>query len=243
MAAMSKRAFSAFPEEALRFLRALKRNNNREWFQKHKTNYEQHIKQPMTSLIQSLQADFQQFAPEVIATPKVSAYRIYRDTRFSKDKSPYKTHIAASFPRTGLDKHEGAGFYFHLSTDELLIGGGMYMPLPEHLRAVRSHILEERRQFLDIVEDRKFRRLFGEIHGEQLSRIPRGFPADHAVADYLRYKQFLAGRNFPPEFATAPRFYGAVLETFQALTPLIRFLNQPIVRMRRHQDRKERFFV
>ena len=123
---MTKRAFSAFPEEALRFLRALKRNNNREWFQKHKSNYEQHIKQPMTVLIQSLQADFQQFAPEVIATPKVSAYRIYRDTRFSKDKSPYKTHVAAVFPRSGLTKHEGAGFYVQIATDQLLIGGGLY---------------------------------------------------------------------------------------------------------------------
>jgi uncharacterized protein (TIGR02453 family) len=240
---MNKQGFAAFPEEGLRFLRALKRNNNREWFQKHKTNYEQHIQQPMTALIQSLHADFQQFAPEVIATPKLSAYRIYRDTRFSKDKSPYKTHVAAVFPRSGLGKHEGAGFYLHLATDELLIGGGLYMPLPEDLRAVRSRILEHPRKFLNIVEVRKFRQMFGKLHGEQLSRIPRGFPADHAAGEYLRYKQFLAGRNFPPEFAATPRFYKTVLETFQTLAPLVRFLNEPIVRIRRTKDRKDGFFA
>ena len=238
---MNKRTFSAFPEECLRFLRALKRNNNREWFQKHKTNYEQHVKQPMTALIQTLQADFQQFAPEVLASPKVSAYRIYRDTRFSKDKSPYKTHIAAIFPQAGLSKHEGAGFYLHLAPQELLIGGGLYMPLPEDLNVLRNHILENARKFLNIVEGPKFHRMFGKLEGEQLSRVPRGFPPNHSVTDYLKYKQFLAGRKFAPEIATTARFYSAVLETFQGLLPLVRFLNEPLVQMRRSKKREEGF--
>src|SRR5262249_27328389 len=152
MALMNKRSFSAFPKEGLQFLRSLKRNNNREWFQKHRANYETHVKQPMIDLIEALHAAFQEFAPEMMASPKASAYRIHRDTRFSKDKSPYKTHVAAVFPRSGLGKHEGAGFYVHIAPEDLLVGGGLYMPLPEDLSAVRGHILENPKAFLRIVE-------------------------------------------------------------------------------------------
>lgn len=240
---MKKRAFSAFPKEGLQFLRSLKRNNNREWFQKHRSNYEQHVKQPMAGLIEALHTEFQEFAPEMIASPKVSAYRIYRDTRFSKDKSPYKTHVAAVFPRSGLSKHEGAALYVHIAPEELLVGGGLYMPLPEDLNAVRNHIFENHKKFLKIVENAAFRRRFGKVEGEQLTRVPRGFPADHVIADYLRYKQFLAGRNFPPEHATTPRFYKTLIETFRAMLPLVRFLNEPIVQMRRAKERQDRFFV
>src|SRR6266852_1538950 len=225
MAPMDQRTFSAFPKEGLHFLRSLKRNNNREWFQKRKSIYEQHVKQPMTDLIEALAGHFQRFAPEMVASPKVSAYRIYRDTRFSKDKSPYKTHVAAVFPRSGLSKHEGAGLYLHIAPEELLVGGGLYMPSPEDLNAVRSHIFKNHKKFLKIVENAAFRRRFGKVGGEQLTRVPRGFPADHVIADYLRHKQFLAGRNFPPEYATSPRFYKTLIETFRAMLPLVRFLN------------------
>jgi uncharacterized protein (TIGR02453 family) len=243
MTLMDKPAFSAFPEETLRFLRLLKRNNNREWFQKHRSNYEKYLKQPMTNLIETLHAQFQEFAPEMIASPKVSAYRIHRDTRFSKDKSPYKTHVAAVFPRSGLGKHEGAAFYLHIASDELLIGGGLYMPLPEDLNAVRTHIFENPRAFLRIVENAAFRQTFGAVDGEKLTRVPRGFPGDTPVAEYLKFKQFLAARNLPPDHATAPRFYKSLVETFRAMLPLIRFLNEPIVRARGVKDRQERLLI
>src|SRR5205823_12240508 len=100
--------------------------------------YEDYVKQPMAELIEALAVEFGQFAPEMIASPKASAYRIYRDTRFSKDKSPYKTHVAAVFPRPRLPKHAGAGYYLHVSPFELLIGGGLYMPSTEDLNVVRS---------------------------------------------------------------------------------------------------------
>ena len=239
---MEKRSLAVFSTETLQFLRSLKRNNNREWFQKHRCNYEQHVKQPMTDLIEALHEDFQKFAPEMIASPKLSAYRIYRDTRFSKDKSPYKTHVAAVFPRSGLGKHEGAGFYVHIASDELLIGGGLYMPLPEDLNAVRSHMVKNPNKFLQIVQSLAFRRRFGKIEGEQLARPPRGFPADHRVAEYLRYKQFLASRKFPAEHVTSPRFYQTLLDTFHAMIPLVRFLNVPIVQARHAKERQDRFF-
>src|SRR5437667_8122950 len=124
----------------------------------------------MADLIALMAAEFQRFAPEMVASPKASAYRIYRDTRFTNDKSPYKTHVAAVFPRSGLGKHEGAGFYVHIGPNELLIGGGLYMPLPEDLNAVRKHIAENPKRFLAIVEHRSFRRIFGSLAGEQLRR-------------------------------------------------------------------------
>src|SRR5437870_13850560 len=171
---MKKGIFPGLPKEGLQFLRSLKRNNNREWFQKHKSIYETQVKQPMESLIEFMATEFQRFAPEMVASPKVSAYRIYRDTRFSKDKSPYKTNVAAVFPRSGLGKHEGAGYYLHIAPAELLIGGGLYMPLPKDLNAVRNHIAAGPAAFVRIVEGREFRRLFGALGGEQLSRVPRG---------------------------------------------------------------------
>jgi uncharacterized protein (TIGR02453 family) len=236
---MKKRAFSAFPKEGLQFLRSLKRHNNREWFLEHKGIYEQHVKQPLAQLIDTLAGEFQQFAPEMIASPKLSSYRIYRDTRFSKDKSPYKTHVAAVFPRSGLGKHEGAAFYFHIAPTELLIGGGLYMSLPEDLSAVRAHIAENTKSFIGIVGSRQFRKLFGTVGGEQLSRVPRGFPPGHPAADYLRHKQFLAGRNFEPEVATTSGFYKLLVETFKGMLPFVRFLNDPIVRSRRTRERQE----
>src|SRR3954471_498251 len=106
---MTSQRFTAFPAEGLHFLKRLKRNNNRDWFNANKETYEQYVKQPMQDLVEILAGEFDKFAPEIQASPKVSLYRIYRDTRFSKDKSPYKTHVAAVFPPRGLDKHEGAG--------------------------------------------------------------------------------------------------------------------------------------
>src|SRR5262245_14714414 len=123
---MKAQRFPTFPEEGLRFLRSLKRNNNREWFKERKDVYESVVKGPMEQVVEVIALDFARFAPEMIVSPKTSIYRIYRDTRFSEDKSPYKTHIAASFPRRGLEKHEGAGLYFHIDPTEVLIAGGVY---------------------------------------------------------------------------------------------------------------------
>ena len=236
---MKRSIFSAFPREGLQFLRSLKRNNNREWFQEHKGIYEASVKRPIHELIEAMASDFQGFAPEMIATPRVSAYRIHRDTRFSKDKSPYKTHVAAVFPRSGLGKHEGAGFYLQIAPTEVLVGGGLYMPLPEDLQAIRSHIAEHPKGLANIVRAPVFRKMFGSIDGEQLSRVPRGFSPDHPAADFLRYKQFLASRTFAGDVATTVRFYKLVVETFRAMVPMVRFLNEPIVKARRLKERQQ----
>jgi uncharacterized protein (TIGR02453 family) len=218
-----------FTADTLRFLRALKRNNRREWFNAHRDDYETHVRQPMTVVVERLAHDFRGFAPELVASPKLSMYRIYRDTRFSENKTPYKTHIAAVFPQRGLPKHEGAGVYFHVSPDEVWIGGGMYAPQTPQLQAVREHIAANLKQLRSIVESPGFRRRVGALEGERLQRVPRGFPKDHPAAEYLKYRQFLAGADLPPDTATSPRFYGTLLDVFRQIVPLVRFLNQPLL--------------
>src|SRR3990172_7699543 len=179
----------AFPQEGVAFLRQLKRNNNRDWFQAHRDGFARWVRAPMRELVLSLGEAFRRFAPEMVADPRVSLYRIYRDTRFSRDKSPYKTQVAAVFPVRGLPKNSGPGLYFHISPEEVLIGGGIYMPDPLLLRAVRERIAAFPREFLSIVEGKRFRKAFGELEGEQLQGMPKGFLADHEAAEYLRHKQ------------------------------------------------------
>jgi uncharacterized protein (TIGR02453 family) len=159
-------------------------------------------------------------------------YRIYRDIRFSANKAPYKTHAAASFPTRGLPKHEGAGLYFHISPDEVWAGGGMYAPQPPQLHAVREHIAANTRRLRAIVESPSFRKTFGALEGERLQRVPRGFPRDHDAAEFLKYRQFLAGCEFTPAFAASQKFYPALLKVFRDAVPLIRFLNAPLDKSR-----------
>ena len=217
-----------FNPETLRFLRALKRNNRREWFNAHRDDYERHVRAPMIAIVERLASDFRSFAPELVASPKISMYRIYRDTRFSENKAPYKTHVAAVFPTRGLAKHEGAGLYFHISHQDVWIGGGMYAPQPPQLYAVREHIAANAGQLRAIVESPAFRRAIA-LEGEKLSRVPRGFPKDHAAAEYLKFRHFIAGAEFPASLAASPKFYPTLLSTFRAVIPLSRFLNTPLV--------------
>ena len=219
-----------FTPATLKFLRALKRNNRREWFNAHRDDYEAHVRAPMTVIIERLGVDFRAFAPELVASPRVSLYRIYRDTRFSENKAPYKTHVAAVFPTRGLAKHEGAGLYFHISPEEVWMGGGMYAPQMPQLLAVRGHIATNVKRLRTIVESPAFRRQVGHLEGERLQRVPRGFPKDHEAAEFLKFRQFLAGREFPTALATSPGFYRTLITVFRRVAPLARFLNEPLLR-------------
>ena len=218
-----------FTTESLRFLRALKRNNRREWFNAHRDEYDACIRTPMTAIVVRLAEDFRSVAPEFVADPKTSMYRIYRDTRFSENKAPFKTHVAASFPTRGLPKHDGAGLYFHVSPDVVWVGGGMYAPPPPLLHAVREHISTNCRRLRTLVESPAFRREIGPLDGERLQRVPRGFPKEHEAAEYLKFRQFLAGRQFEATVAASPRFYSRLLAVFTRVAPLMRFLNEPLL--------------
>jgi len=222
-------AVPRFGPDALKFLRALKRNNRRDWFQPRKDDYERLVRAPMIAIVEQLAGDMRAMAPEVVVDPRRAIFRIYRDTRFSSDKTPYKTHIAASFPWRGVARNEGAGLYFHVSPTEVWIGGGLYAPETAQLHAVREHLAANLKRWTSIVESVSFKRIAGAVEGEKLQRVPRGFPRDHEAAEWLRFRQFLAGRDVSPALVTTGRFYPAIVETFRVVAPLIRFLNEPLV--------------
>jgi uncharacterized protein (TIGR02453 family) len=220
--------FPGFPHQGLTFLRQLRRHNDRAWFQAHREDYERHVREPMTELVTALGGVLQGFAPELVTDPKRAIYRIHRDVRFSADKSPYKTQVAATFGPRGLPKHAGAGLYFHVEPDEVLVAGGVYMPGTAELRAIRAHVAEHSGELEQIVRRRPFRRLFGGLTGEKLSRAPKGYEPDHPAIEWLRYKQYLAWLERPARTACSAELFPLVVEAFVAMMPLIRFLNAPL---------------
>jgi uncharacterized protein (TIGR02453 family) len=221
--------FPGFPGEAMTFFRGLARNNNRKWFLPRKPLFEEKVKRPMWELVEAVNTAMKEFAPEYVTDPAKAIYRFYRDTRFSKDKSPYKDHIAASFPRRGLACEGAAVYYFSVSHKNVEIGGGVYMTMPQTLLAIRNHLAGHSEEFRRILAARSVRSLFGDMHGEQLSRVPKGFAKDHPAEDLLRYKQFLLFAELPAELATGPELYVELRKRFRAMAPFLEFLNAPLV--------------
>ena len=220
---------SPFTRKTLAFLRALKRNNDRDWFRARKADYEQHVRGPMIALLQQLARDLPAFAPELVSDPRVCLFRIYRDTRFSSDKRPLKTNVAAHFPSRKFPKGEGAGLYVEVAPQWVWIGGGIYMPSSSELNAIRAAIVDDHRRFRRVVTAPAFRRAVGQLSGEKLTRVPRGYVKDHPAAEYLRHRQFLGGREYSASFAVSPRFYSELLTVFRGIAPLVGFLNNAIV--------------
>jgi uncharacterized protein (TIGR02453 family) len=219
----------AFSKEALAFLRALERNNRREWFHARKDTYQAHLRGPMEAIVARLAVDLAKVAPDQLADVKRSLFRPWRDTRFSSDKKPLKTNIAATFPHHLLGRMNGAGFYFEVSAKYVWIGGGLYAPDAAQLYAVRSHIAEHHEEFGALLRTAAFRKTVGTLTGETISRVPRGFDKAHPAAAWLMHKQWMAAREEAPAFATRPDFYKHLLATFTALAPLVAFLNEPLV--------------
>lgn len=217
--------FPGFSDEFVKFFKGLERNNNREWFQQRKDTFETAVKAPFLELVESINRQLFRFAPQYITDPKRSMYRIYRDTRFSNDKTPYKLHAAGLFTRRGLEKNHGAGLYFSVSHKEVEIAGGVYMPLPEDLRELREYVGEHHQEFRKLIANKKLVGAVGPMQGEQLSRVPKGFPADHPAADLLRYKQFLFYTLLPPDLVTTPRLEVEIVDRLKLLTPFVEFLN------------------
>jgi uncharacterized protein (TIGR02453 family) len=226
----------AFSPKAITFLRGLKRHNTREWFLERKAVYERELRAPMVALVEQLDREFRAFAPDLIASPKVSLFRIHRDTRFSEDKSPYKTQVSAVFPSRALSKNGGAGLYFEINPQTVWMGGGLYKPTTAQIHAVREHLAANLTRYRSIVEAPGFRTILGGIEGDLLQRVPRGFDKQHPAATELRRKQFLVSQEHPVRLATTPEFYPLLLKVFRAAAPLVHFLNEPLVRARRIGD-------
>lgn len=218
----------AFSSKTLSFLRSLKRNNKREWFHERKHQYEMHCRGPMIAIIERLASDLPAFAPDLVADPKVSLFRQFRDTRFSEDKTPLKTHIGATFPNRTLGRLNGAGLYFEVAPAWVWIGGGLWAPDTSQLHLVREHVAANHRQLDTIVKSPGFKKL-GGLQGDTLTRVPRGFAKDHPAATYLIQRQFLGFREDPAALAASRDFYKQLLWTLKTIVPLVTFLNQPLL--------------
>ncbi len=237
--ARSGAGFSGFPEEGLRFLKSLKRNNRREWFQPRKEIYEASLKAPMLELVSAINNDLVKIAPDYVTDPKKATFRIYRDTRFSHDKTPYKTHIAAVFGKRGMAGHSGGMLYFHLSPEGVEAAGGVYHPEPDALRRVRLHVSENHPELTRILDGRKLRSVMGDLKGDELSRVPRGFPADHPAADLIRKKDWILDVTIDVEAAKTAALIKELTSRFRLMLPFVEFFNRALrpVTANRQSDR------
>lgn len=221
--------FEGYSPEAFRFLKQLKRNNRREWFQPRKEDYERLLVHPTRSLVAELGDRLKGAVPGVRFDPKRAVFRIYRDVRFSSDKSPYKTHVAAqmSYP-----SKEGAasrpGFYFHVEPGEVFVGGGLYMPSAEQLKRLRLRIDRHPESLRSILKSSALRKHFGQLQGEKLTRAPKGWLPDHPHLDLLRQKQFFVGAEFDEATAQKKSFVDLVARHFKAAAPLLQWLDESV---------------
>lgn len=228
--------FTQFSPKAFTFLRGLAKNNRKEWFEAHRTDYDQYLKQPLAQLIEEMDVQLASFAPEIIGSPKKSAFRIHRDVRFSKNKSPYKTHVACWFYHRdaghgvgGDAAHGGAGFYFHLAPEGCFCGGGIWMPPRPALAKIRQCLVDDLEGWEELVKNRGFRKRFGDLDTEgMLTRPPRGFTAEHPAATWLRYQSFTAGCPLTVDEVTSPRLPQILARHFAAMTPFVRWLNDAL---------------
>lgn len=225
-------AFAGFDPAALRFLRSLRRHNDREWFAAHRTEYETLLRDPMRALIEECDVQLAAIAPELTGDPRRSMFRIHRDVRFSRDKRPYKTHASCwLFHRdagrgVGQEAHGGAGLYVHLEPGASLVAAGLWMLARPALDLVRQALLDDADGFGAIVTAPSFRRRFGALSEEaMLVRAPRGTDPDHPSARWLRYKSFTVHRMLDDSLMTSPRLVPALARDFTALVPMVRWLN------------------
>lgn len=218
--------YATIKPETIAFLRELKNNNNRDWFNANKARYEELVLDVALNFIQSMHDPLQAMAPHFTAVPKRmggSLMRVYRDTRFSKDKTPYKTNIGIQFRHEQARDVHAPGYYVHIDPEQVFLGAGMWRPESRALAAIRRRIDDQQREWLRCRDDKSFRRHF-DLGGESLRRPPRGFDKAHPLLEDLQRKDFIAVKTMSHEDALRPRFQQKVETAFKAATPHMRFL-------------------
>jgi uncharacterized protein (TIGR02453 family) len=223
---MARQAVIRIETSGFDFLKKLKKNNNREWFNAHKDEYQEQlglIEQFADCLLLSLSAT------DLIETPsgKKSLYRIYRDTRFSSDKTPYKTHWSGHFKRA--TRFRRGGYHFHIEQGNTYIAGGFWGPDPQDLKRIREDIAFDAAPLRKILKSKTFVSLFGALQGEQLKTAPQGFDTGHEAIDLLRYKQFLLIRQFSDEEVLSHTFLKEASRTFEAMRPFFDYMSEVLV--------------
>ena len=218
--------YARFHPETIRFLEQLETNNNREWFKEHKSRYEEEVLDVALRFIQSMQDPLAEIAPRFVALPTRvggSLMRVYRDTRFSKNKTPYKTNIGIQFRHEQARDVHSPGYYVHIAPDQVFVGVGMWRPDSDPLRGIRERIAAKSLEWNRVMRDPSFKRQF-ELGGETLVRPPRGFDKDHECIDDIRRKSFIAVREFQVQESLKPQFQRTVESSFKTAEPFMRFL-------------------
>lgn len=218
--------YATFKPETLKFLNELARNNNRDWFNENKARYESDVLDVALQFIQSMQTPLEKIAPHFTAIPKRmggSLMRVYRDTRFSKNKTPYKTNIGIQFRHELAKDVHAPGFYVHIDPENVFLGAGMWRPASEPLTSIRQRISERPAEWAAVSSERRFRRHFN-LGGESLTRPPRGFAKDHPMIEDIKRKDFIAVKNMTHDDALNPRFQQKVETAFVAAGDYMRFL-------------------
>jgi uncharacterized protein (TIGR02453 family) len=229
---MSESKFRGFSREGMQFLVDLAGNNDRSWFNPRKDQYERLLKEPLEALCVALQERFEARGLPLRADPKKSPFRIYRDVRFSKDKSPYKTHLGADFPYGDPANagdgpaHEGGGGYLHISPAESFVGGGMWHPAPARLAAFRELVDKQPDKVLAAIEEPGFVARFKGVNsdGDALKRVPTGYAADHPHAELLKMKNVVFGRVLKQDEVFSAKLPDIVADDFAAAMPVYRLL-------------------
>lgn len=228
--------FEGFKPAAFTFLRGLAKNNTKTWFDARREIYELEVREPMKALVEEMDTRFARFGPEIIGDPKKSLFRINRDIRFSRDKSPYKTHAACWFNHGNATRQVGqeaeagsAGFYFHLEPGASFLGAGIWMPPRGQLGKIRDALVDDTRGFSAVVEAPSIRRRYGTLEDEgKLTRVPRGYDPEHPAAGWLRYQSFTLGRAMSEKEVLGNRLPQVLERDYRALLPLVRWLNHAL---------------
>lgn len=214
-------------KETVEFLKKLDKNNDRDWFNAHKATFVA-ANDNVIAVTGELISRIGKFDQQVSGIdPKACVFRIYRDVRFSKDKSPYKTNLGA-FIAPGGKKTMAPGYYFHVQPRMFFSAAGKHLPDSSELLKIRKAIVSNTKEFLKIVEDKKFAKRFGDLDGERLSKPPKGFPADHEAIEYLKLKSFTVSEEFSSRDAASKDSPKMLADSFRAALPLVMFLREAL---------------
>ena len=214
--------------EGLKFLRGIARNNDRDWFVPRKAIFEAELKEPMLAIIRKVTDAMMDFAPDFVRPAEKCLFRIYRDTRFSADKRPYKTHVAAWWSHHGMEKTSGAGYYFHIDAAEVVIAAGAYMPEKDQLAAIRHWLLKHHLEFRKVLQTAAVRKAFVEFEGNALTRPPKGFPQEDPALDLIQCRQWGLSTALPAAAALKKDFAATLIRHFRLAAPVVDALNDPI---------------
>ena len=220
-------SFKGLPKDYFDFFNELKDNNNREWFTENKPRFKASVQEPLSAMVEAIAPHLKKVSKHFVADPRLnggSVFRIYKDVRFSKDKTPYKTHGAIQLRHAlGKDAH-APGFYIHLATDEIFYGGGIWHPPSPHLLKIRETIRDKGPAWKKATTSAVFEKRFGELRGDGLTRPPRGFDGEHPLINDIKRKSFFAMAETKPATAKKAAFIDDVAAAMKDAKPMMKFL-------------------